>query len=302
MSRTDFDSRFPDEPACARYLTKLRWPDGFVCPACGVCKGWELETKPFTWECSGCHRQTSVTAGTVMHRSKLPLRTWFEAIHLLTSHSNGISAEQAQAQLGIGSYKTAWLLLHKLRRAMVNPERTLLEGLVEVDETEVPLRSKHDPIANYGTPNVGTMQIIGAVEIDEAGHPHRVRLEPLETRTGEKVRAFVEQNVDGQATVVSDGFAGYKKLSEHRKHVSKTVGKMAAHVLLPWVHRAFSNLKRWFTGTLHGARKQHLRRYLDEFTFRWNRRRHTKTAFDRLLGFVVQLPHASERDLVEQRV
>src|SRR5258707_7822370 len=81
MSRAEFDARFPDRTACARYLAAKRWPDGFVCPACGVCKGWELETKPFTWECSGCHRQTSVTAGTVMHRSKLPLRTWFEAIH-----------------------------------------------------------------------------------------------------------------------------------------------------------------------------------------------------------------------------
>src|SRR5882672_509040 len=116
MSRSSFDSRFPDEAACARHLAHLRWPDGFACPACGVRKAWELQTKPFTWECSGCHRQTSVTAGTVMHRSKLPLRTWFEAIHLMTCHSNGISAEQAQAQLGLGSYKTAWLLLHKLRR------------------------------------------------------------------------------------------------------------------------------------------------------------------------------------------
>src|ERR1700739_4717814 len=109
MSRPDFDRRVPDEGACARHLAKLRWPDGFVCPACGADKGWELETKAFTWEWAGCPPQTSVTAGTVMHRSKLPLRTWFEAIHLLTSHSNGISAEQAQAQLGIPSYKTAWL-------------------------------------------------------------------------------------------------------------------------------------------------------------------------------------------------
>jgi hypothetical protein len=302
MSRTDFDHRFPDETACARHLAELRWPDGFVCPACGNCKGWELETKPFTWECTGCHRQTSVTAGTVMHRSKLPLRTWFEAIHLLTSHSNGISAEQAQAQLGIRSYKTAWLLLHKLRRAMVDPNRSLLQGLVEVDESEVPLRSKHDPIANYGIPNVGILQIIGAVELDEEGRPCRVRLEPLADRTGPSVRGFVERNVEIGATVVSDGFAGYQKLSEHRTHVALTVGKMAAHILLPWIHRAFSNLKRWFNGTLHGVRKQHLRRYLDEFTFRWNRRRHTRTAFDRLLDLTTRLPHASMRDFVEQRV
>ncbi len=302
MSRTDFDRRFPDEGACARHLAKLRWPDGFTCPACGTCKGWELDTKPFTWECAGCHRQTSVTAGTVMHRSKLPLRTWFEAIHLLTSHSNGISAEQAQAQLGIRSYKTAWLLLHKLRRAMVDPNRSLLQGLVEVDETEVPFRSKHDPIANHGIPNVGILQIIGAVELDEEGHPSRVRLEPLKDRTGPSVRNFVERNVEVGATVVSDGFAGYRKLAEHRTHVSKVVGNMAAHVLLPWIHRAFSNLKRWFGGTLHGVRNQHLRRYLDEFTFRWNRRRHTRTAFDRLLDLTSRLSHASMRDFVEQRV
>ncbi len=302
MSRTDFDRRFADDEACARHLAAVRWPDGFVCPACGVCKGWELKTKPHTFECGGCHRQTSVTARTVMHRSKLPLRTWFEAIHLLTSHSNGISAEQAQAQLGLGSYKTAWLLLHKLRRAMVNPERSLLEGLVEVDETELALRSKHDPIAHHGIPNVGILQIIGAVEIDAEGSPRRVRLEPLEDRTGAKVRDFVERNAEVGATVVSDGFAGYRKLSEHRKHVARTVGEMAAHIVLPWVHRVFSNLKRWFMGTLHGVRRQHLRRYLDEFTFRWNRRRHTRSAFDRLIGLTVRLPHASGRDFVEQLV
>ncbi|MGB7631370.1 MAG: IS1595 family transposase [Candidatus Deferrimicrobium sp.] len=302
MSRTDFDRRFPDEGACARHLANLRWPDGFICPACGTCKGWELETKPFTWECAGCHRQTSVTAGTVMHRSKLPLRIWFEAVHLMTGHSNGISAEQAQAQLGIRSYKTAWLLLHKLRRAMVDPNRSFLQGLVEVDESEVPLRSKHDPIANHGIPNVGILQIIGAVELDEEGRPCRVRLEPLVDRTGPSVRGFVERNVAVGATVISDGFAGYRKLAEHRTHVGKVVGNMAAHVLLPWVHRAFSNLKRWFGGTLHGVRKQHLRRYLDEFTFRWNRRRHTRTAFDKLLDLTTRLPHASMQDFVKQRV
>ena len=205
MSRAEFDTRFPDRAACARYLAAKRWPDGFVCPACGVRRGWELETKPFTWECSGCHRQTSVTAGTVMHRSKLPLRTWFAAIHQLASHSNGISAEQAQAQFGIGSYKTAWLLLHKLRRAMVSPDRSLLQAMVETDETEVPLRSKHDPIKGYGIPNVGKLLIIGAVELSPDGYPRRVRLEPLRDRTGENVRGFVERLVARDATVVSDG-------------------------------------------------------------------------------------------------
>src|SRR4029077_4353341 len=110
-------------------------------------RGWELSGKRFTWECAGCGRQTSVTAGTVMHGSKLPLTAWFTAIHLLSSHSNGISALQLQAQLGLRSYKSAWLLLHKLRRAMVDPDRLPLAELVEVDESEIPYRTKDDPPA-----------------------------------------------------------------------------------------------------------------------------------------------------------
>ena len=127
MSRAAFEARFPDEAACARHLAAMRWPDGFVCPACGHDRGWELKRRRASWECAACGKETSVSAGTVMHRSHLPLKTWFMAIHIVTSHSNGISALQLQAQLGLGSYKSAWLLLHKLRRAMVAPDRSLLE-------------------------------------------------------------------------------------------------------------------------------------------------------------------------------
>ena len=144
MSRQEFEVRFPDDDACARYLAERRWPDGFVCPACGGRKGWALDRGRPTWECAACRRQTSVTAGTIMHRSHLALKTWFLAAHIVATHSNGISALQLQGQLGIGSYKTAWLLLHKLRRAMVDPGRSLLQTLVEIDETEMPLRSKND--------------------------------------------------------------------------------------------------------------------------------------------------------------
>jgi len=300
MSRTAFDRKFPDDAACARYLSAKRWPTGFTCPGCGSCSSWELASKRFTRECRDCGRQTSVTAGTVMHRSHLPLRTWFQAVHLLTSHSNGISAEQAQAQLGLGSYKTAWLLLQKLRRAMVDPDRNLLGDIVEVDETEVPLRRKTDPIAGFGIPNVGKLLIIGGVEVFDGRVPGRLRLEMLPSKEGDDVRAFVERAVAPGSTVVTDGLAGYRKLERHT-HVGKTVGLMAGHVVLPWVHRAFSNLKRWLMGTLHGVRKQHTQRYLDEFVFRWNRRRRTAAAFDSLLGLVARLDHASERDLVPRR-
>jgi len=144
-SLIEFQRCFPDEAACATYLFAARWPHGFVCPGCGKTKAWELQTKPSTWECAGCRKQTSVTAGTIMHHSKLPLTTWFWAAYLMATHSNGISALQLQRQLALGSYKSAWLLCAKLRRSMLAPGRTPLAGLAEVDETELPCRSKNDP-------------------------------------------------------------------------------------------------------------------------------------------------------------
>ena len=145
MSRATFEARFPDEASCARHLAAKRWPDGFVCPACGHDRGWGLKRRRASWECAACGKETSVTAGTIMHRSHLPLKTWFMAVHIVTSHSNGISALQLQAQLGLGSYKSAWLLLHKLRRAMVDPDRSLLEDLIEIDEATLPFRTAKDP-------------------------------------------------------------------------------------------------------------------------------------------------------------
>lgn len=137
---------FSDDNACAEWLVQRRWPNGFECRHCQSKRAWKLEIKAWTWECSECGKQTSVTAGTIMHRTHLPLRTWFLAAHLISTHSNGISALQLQAKLGIGSYKSAWLLLHKLRRAMVDPERDPLEGMIEVDETSIIYRTKEDPM------------------------------------------------------------------------------------------------------------------------------------------------------------
>src|SRR6516162_7313483 len=137
-SLLEFQQRFGDEAACAQYLATARWPDGFVCPSCGGGKAWPLETKAWTYECAGCRRQTSVTAGTIMHHSKLPLTAWFWATYLMATHSNGISALQLQSQLGLGSYRTAWMLCAKLRRAMVDPQREPLSGVVEADETIIP--------------------------------------------------------------------------------------------------------------------------------------------------------------------
>ena len=300
MSRSAFHKRFPDDAACAKFIFVKRWPNGFVCPACSGSKAWELETKRFTFECAACGRQTSVTAGTVMHRTHLPLLTWFLAIYAIASHSNGISALQLQAQLGIGSYKAAWLMLQKLRRAMVDPDRSLLADLIEVDETEIPFRTKDDPVAGgQGRSHIGKMLVIGAVELSPDGNPRRIRLAPLQDFTAVNIGAFVSSAATPGATVLSDGLSSYRSLKDYN-HQPKIVGKMAAHIVLPWIHRVFANFKRWALGVYHGVRKPHLRRYLDEFVYRWNRRRHMKSSFDMLLTIAASLPHAGYRDFVDQ--
>src|SRR3954453_17006759 len=144
-SLPEFEAQFPDDAACARWLFEKRWPDGFRCPGCGHAKGWELGRGTLLVEGARCHRQTSVTAGTVLHRSHLPPKLWFLAAWLVATHKNGMSARQLRLQLGLGSYKSAWLLLRKLRAAMVAPAREPLAGLVEVDETSLPFRGGGEP-------------------------------------------------------------------------------------------------------------------------------------------------------------
>jgi len=234
MSRAAFQARFPDDASCARHLAERRWPQGFVCPSCSGVKGWELRRERATWECAACGKQTSVTAGTIMHRSHLALRTWFMAAHIVTSHSNGISALQLQAQLGLGSYKSAWLLLTKLRRAMVAPDRSLLETLVEVDETEIPFRTKDDPPAGGGGRSaVGKMFVAGAVELSCDGEPRRIRLTPINDFSAETLHGFIASVAAPGARVITDGWSGYAGLPDH-EHNPKVVGKMAAHVVLKW--------------------------------------------------------------------
>jgi len=243
-----------------------------------------------------------VTAGTIMHRSHLALKTWFLAAHIVATHSNGISALQLQGQLGIGSYKTAWLLLHKLRRAMVDPGRSLLQTLVEIDETEMPYRSKNDPADRKkgGRSPVGKIFIVGAVELSEEGQPRRIRLAQIPDGASKTLHGFIGRAVEPGAHIITDGWLGYENPPANT-HEAKVVTGGRAHEILRWVHRVFSNLKTWAKGVFHGLRRAHVQRYLDEFVFRWNRRRHTRIAFDRLLGIGLDLGPATYRDFVDHR-
>jgi len=310
-SLAEFQKSFSDEESCAAFLFKRRWPDGFVCPGCGKRRAVGLKSRPRLHECLDCGRQTSVTAGTTMHRSKLPLTTWFWAAHLMTTHSNGMSARQLEDQLGV-TYKTAWLLTQKLRRSMVDPNREPLEGVVEVDQAEIPFREGN---AFFEPGNAGKILVIGAVEvIDRASNqakPRRKHAKYLDTRSGRlrlaviadnsaaSIAAFVRANVKPGTTLLTDGHASYPGLSGYR-HDPRVVGTMAGHVVLPWSHRAFSLLKRWALGTYHGLRRKHIDTYLNEFVFRYNRRFYRHVSFEALLGLATHHEPTGYWDIIKR--
>src|SRR5665213_242727 len=310
-SLSQFQKAFSDEARCVAFMFKRRWPDGFVCPACGTSRFAALKSRPRLYECLDCGRQTSITSGTAMHRSRLPMTTWFWAAHLMTTHSNGMSALQLQDQLGV-TYKTAWLLTQKLRRSMVDPERDPLEGVVEVDQTEIPFR-EGDAFFERG--NAGKILVIGAVEVIERdsneAKPRRKHAKYLDTRSGRirlamiadnsaaSIEAFVKANVKRGTTLLTDGHKSFAGLKGYR-HDPRVVGKMAAHIVLPWIHRAFSLMKRWSLGTYHGLRRKHVDTYLNEFVFRYNRRFYRHVSFETLLGLVADKAPTSYWDLIKR--
>ena len=310
-SLSEFQKAFPDEASSADFLFKRRWPDGFVCPGCGKRRAAGLKSRPRLYECLDCGRQTSITADTAMHRSKLPLTTWFWAAHLMTTHSNGMSARQLEDQLGV-TYKTAWLLTQKLRRSMVDPDREPLEGVVEVDQAEIPFRQR-DAFLERG--NAGKILVIGAVEVIDRdinqAKPRRKHAKYLDTRSGRirlaaiadnsaaSIEAFVRTNMKRGATLITDGHASYPGLTGYR-HDPRIVGKMAGHVALPWIHRAFSLMKRWSLGTYHGLRRKHVDSYLNEFVFRYNRRFHRHVSFETLLGLAAHYEPMNYWDIVKR--
>lgn len=287
-SLLEFETVFPDEDACIAYLRSVRWPDGFRCPKCGDA-GWGLKGRPL-FECRQGH-QTSLTAGTVFHGTRKPLRLWFRAMFLMTAQKQGLSAKNLMRLLGFRSYQTAWHWLHKLRRAMVRTGRSKLVGRVEEDESWM-----------YGAAEgtgkgCGLPLVAGAVEATENGIG-RVRLAFIPDQGGETLSAFTHDNVLPGTTVATDGWQAYMRLAdEGYRHVRmiRRPKQLAA------IHRVFGLLKRWLLGTHQGAvAPKHLQAYLDEFTFRFNRRRSATPGklFVRLAEGAVQTPALTYESLV----
>jgi len=290
----EFQERFATEAACLDYLAASRWPEGFVCPGCGGRSAWVLE-RHHLWQCSECALQTSVTAGTVMHKTHTPLRTWFWAAYLVATHHPGISAKQLQRQLGLSRYETAWLILQKLRRAMVAPEREPLKDEVEVDEFFLGGLEE----GRKGGRQRGKKVLVGvAVEVRGRGSG-RLRLQVLDDASADSLHGFVKVTTAAGSIVHTDGWQGYAGLTklgyEHRPRSQRAAAP--GEQLLPRAHRAVSNLKAWMHGTHRDVSDEHLPVYLDEYVFRHNRRHTPMAAFQTLLGLAGRQPPTTYRQL-----
>ena len=285
----EFAARFATEERCIEHLAQLRWPGGFVCASCGGREAWRLKARPRVYECAACHRQESVTAGTVLHRTRTDLPKWFLAAYLMGRDKRGVSAKFLQRELAV-AYQTAWTMAHKLRHGLSEDPARPLRGFLEADETFIGGRG--DPGSpGRSTKNPDKSLVVAAVEKVPApkqkrGHAVKrqhgffagdARIAVLPVASGAELGAFVKANVAAGSHLLTDGFAGYRSqeadLGEHLKHtpIVQDQGANAAE-FFPIIHTLFSNIKAWLAGTHHGVSAKHLPRYLREWSYRFNRR------------------------------
>ena len=301
-STGEFQAWFRTDADCLDYLEWLRWPAGFVCPDCGYAGGWRLGDGRL--ECARCQARTSTTAGTVFDRTRTPLTVWFTACWLFATQKDGISALSLQRTLEIGSYQTAWAMLHRLRSVLVRPGRDRLAGTVEVDETYI---GGEEPGLRGGRAR-GKKVLTGiAVEVRAPRGLGRCRMAPLADASAASLHAFVADHVEPGATVVTDGWQGYRGL-DRLGYVHDRRSQRAARArgddpgeLLPAVHRVASLAKRWLLGTHQGSVDEaHLLSYLNEFVFRFNRRRSRSRGlvFYRVLELAVGHEPVRYQDLI----
>lgn len=264
----EFETKYSKDQDCGDYLFRLRWPDGFICPRCSATEFSRLKE---LYRCKSCRYQVSATSGTIFHRSHISLPIWFRAIWWVTSQKNGASALGLKRVLGLGSYETAWLMLHKLRRAMVRPGRDRLSGVIEIDETYI--GGLEEGLKGRGA--VSKALVVVATEVVEKKNG-RIRLKRIADASAENLEPFITESVEPGSTIRTDGWNGYNGVIDKgykHKRIVLQKRKQSAVVLMPYVHRVASLLKRWIIGTHQGAVScDHLDYYLDEFTFRFNRR------------------------------
>lgn len=268
MNQIEFEELFKTEQNCIDYLVAIRWPHGFECPICGSIRSWKKSNGRF--ECIDCHKETTVTNGTIFHKSTKPLLVWFHAIWWMIAQKNGVSAKGLQKILGLGSYQTAWTWLHKFRRLMILSSRTKLKGVIEVDEVLVGGRTS----GKRGRGAEGKTLVAVAVEV-LGRKTGRTRLAKIPDASSESLIAFIEENIEPSSTIITDGWPSYSELRNrgYQHIVQKATVEDDDQEVLPNVHRIASLLKRWLLGTHQSyLNKNKLGYYLDEYVFRYNRR------------------------------
>lgn len=299
MDLTEFEAEFSSEQQCRDYLMRLRYPDGqHVCPKCGSVASWKVTETVF--ECQDCHHQSTVISGTIFQDTHKPLTLWFRAIWYITSQKNGTSALGLQHILGLGSYRTAWTWLHKLRRAMVRPGRDKISGEVEVDEAYIGAAEKGGK-RGRGTEN--KVLVAFAVEVNDQ-KIGRVRMQVIQSASAVELHGFITNVVEKGSTIITDGWTGYSGIEDCGYSRRIKVQKGVSDTTLPHVHTIISLLKRWLLGTLQGScSPEHMSYYLDEYTFRFNRRKskYRGMLFYRLLQNAVQLEPSTYKDIIHRK-
>lgn len=263
----EFQDWFATEDSCRDYMFRLRWPEGFRCPRCRNNRAWRMGRLLF--RCTQCDLETSITAGTLFQDTRKPLRLWFQAMWYVTNQKYGVSALGLGQALGLGSYRTAWMWLHKLRRAMVRPGRDRLQGTVEIDETYV---GGQRP-GKRGRGAEGKALVLVAAQKD-GKRVGRIRLRRIDDASADSLETAIKEMVTPGSMIRTDEWLGYNGLKA-QGYSPKVVRRKSSvgDNLLPLANRVTSLLKRWLLGTHQGAvRPSHLDYYLDEFTFRFNRR------------------------------
>jgi hypothetical protein len=297
----DFQRLFPDENACFRYLERLRWPEGFLCETCST-RGepFRFAARPKVLKCKSCHQDTSITAGTVMHRSKTNIHIWFWTAYLVATQTSGVSALEIQKKFGIERYETAFQILHKLRSAMVRPGRDKIgsEWPVELDVIYVGGKTKSGVSGKTDqTPVIIAVEICRkeirkpkSKKIAKRGIAGRVRVQVLEDKSSAPINKFVKDNIAPGAAITSDDgleFKFLKPLGFNHRPVAMRGDRDKMDKYLPMVSRVTANLKTWIDGTFHGVMAKHLQTYLNEYMFRFNRRFYRGVSFRSLINIAI---------------
>ena len=294
----EFGAWFRTDADCLDYLAWVRWPEGFICQDCKAADGWKLSDGRY--KCPECGARTSATAGTIFDRTRTPLTVWFHTCWMFATQKNGISALALQRNLGLSSYQTAWAMLHRLRSVLVRPGRELLSGNVEADETLIGGPSAPGTPGGR-TPNEKTLVAVAVERITPKGFG-RCRMTIIKDASTSSLQTFLKDTVEPGSTVITDGWWPYRAATENLfSHQRRVAPGALSHQLLPGVHRVSSLAKRWILGTHQGnVGDGHLQLYLDEFVFRWNRRksRNLGLRFCRLLGLAANHDPVRYRQLI----